>query len=153
MSLRPNTNILWRVGAVIGGLALAGAAASALAETPAPLPLDSETVIGGAGVACTGIGQTKDQPRWLAYPVRVEFADSQRNYLAGETLTLVDAGGAAILSVACEGPWVLLKLPAGKPYRVEAQVTDPPTAPQHGLVKAPHHGQARFVLTFPDTHP
>ena len=140
-----------RAAGVVAATLFAGAAA-ALAQTPTALPLDGETVIGGVGVACTGIGQTKDQPRWLAYPVRVEFADPQRNYLAGETLTLFDPGGGQILSMACEGPWVLLKLPEAKSYRIEAQVTDPPTAPQHALVKAPRHGQARFVLTFPDAH-
>jgi hypothetical protein len=142
-----------RAVAVLAGLALASSAASALAEEPTRLPLDGETVIGGVGVACTGIGQTKDQPRWLAYPVRVEFADPKHNYLAGESLTLFDAAGASILSVACEAPWVLLKLPAGKPYRIEAKGADPPTSSQHAVVKAPGHGQARFVLTFPDAQP
>ena len=139
----------------LAGLALCAAlgwslAAPAGAE-PQRVPLDTEATIGGVDVACTGIGQTKDQPRWLAYPVRVEFADAKANYLAGEVVTLSALKGAAILEVTCEGPWLLLKLPAGHSYRVDATLTEYKTAqPRSAVVKAPNHGQARFVLTFPD---
>ena len=129
------------------GLALAGSAAAEAQR----VPLDGEAVIGGVGVACTGVGQVKNDPRWSAYPVRLEFADAKSNYLAGEAVTLSDPKGASILEVSCEGPWVLLKLPPGRPYRVEARLTDTPaTQPRSAIVKAPAHGQARLVLVFPD---
>jgi hypothetical protein len=125
-------------------------AAPAGAE-PQRVRLDTEATIGGVDVACTGIGQTKDQPRWKAYPVRVEFADSKRNYLAGEVLSLADPAGAPVLEVVCEGPWVLLRIPAGKSYRVEAHLTQAGGGgPRSAVVKAPSHGQATFVITFPD---
>jgi hypothetical protein len=125
-------------------------AGSAAAE-PQRVPLDQEAVIGGVGVACTGVGQVKNDPRWSAYPVRLEFADAKSNYLAGELVTLSEAKGAPLLEVSCEGPWLLLKLPPGRPYRVEARLTDTPAAqPRNATVKAPVHGQSRFVLVFPD---
>ncbi|HEX3916211.1 MAG TPA: hypothetical protein VHW60_02650, partial [Caulobacteraceae bacterium] len=83
--------------------------------------------------------------------VRVEFADASSAYLAGEDLTLSGAGGE-ILSIACEGPWVLLKLPAGQSFQVEARVTQAGVQPRTATVKAPSHGQTRVVLTFPDAH-
>lgn len=119
---------------------------------PVRVRLDEEQTIGDVGVACTGIGQTKNDPKWLAYPVRLEFADAQRAYLAGEDVTLSDAGGQPLLDVTCEGPWLLLKLAPGKSYKVEAKLTEKDTAPRSATVKAPAHGQARFVLTFPDAH-
>jgi hypothetical protein len=132
----------------VAALAVAAAAAAQTVR----VPLDHEKVVGGVGVACTGIGQTKNDPKWLAYDVRVEFADALHNYLAGEVVTLRDSRGAELLTVACEGPWVLLKLPAGQSYGVEGQVTQPGVAPVTSAVSPPSHGQTRVVLTFPDAH-
>jgi len=139
----------------LAGLAICAALGWALAAPagaePQRVRLDTEATIGGVDVACTGIGQTKDQPRWKAYPVRIEFADSKRNYLAGEVLSLTDPAGAPVLEVVCEGPWVLLRTPAGKAYHVEAHLTQAGGGgPRSAVVKAPSHGQATFVLTFPD---
>jgi hypothetical protein len=138
----------WTRAASLGAvLALAGGAA-AVAQ-PVRVPLDHETVIGGVPVACTGIGQTRNDPKWLAYPVRVEFADTAHGYLAGEVLDLSDAAGQPVLQVACEGPWILLKLPPGVSYKVSARVAGGHVPPQTATIKAPSQGQARFVLTFP----
>ena len=136
---------------LVCGLGLIAAAGAASADATR-VPLDTSTTIGGVEVACTGIGQTKDDPKWLAFPVRVEFADKNHAYLANETLTLFDPKGAQVLEVSCEGPWVLLKLPAGAAYKVTAQLGEAGTAPRSATVKAPKHGQTRFVLTFPDAH-
>ena len=127
------------------------AVATSAAAQPVRVPLDQETTIGGVGVACTGIGQTKNDPKWLTYGVRVEFADSHSAYLAGEDLSLSGAGGE-ILSISCEGPWVLLKLPDSATYQVRARVTQEGVQPRTASVKAPGHGQTRVVLTFPDAH-
>jgi hypothetical protein len=137
--------------ALAAGLAsLAGAAA---ADAPTRVPLDAETTLGGIDVACTGIGQTKNDPKWLEYPVRVEFADAQRAYLAGEVVTVSKTKDSdPLFSLTCEGPWVLLKLAPGSTYQVEAKLTERDTAPRSAVVKAPAHGQARFVITFPDAH-
>jgi len=138
------------VAAVIG-LAVAFGPLCAVADSPVTVPLDGETVISGVGVACTGIGQTKDDPKWHAYPVRLEFANAQHAYLSDEVVTLSDAAGHTIFSAACEGPWLLLKLPDAKAYRAEARLAgDAGAQPRSATIKAPKHGQARFVLTFSD---
>jgi len=133
----------------IAGIAASSLLASAAAAQPVHVPLDHETTIAGIGVACTGIGQTKNDPKWQAYPVLVEYAGPGGELLANATLVLSDAKGAAVLSVWCEGPWILLKLPPGKPFKVGGQVGGAATVTVSAKVKAPSHGQARVVLNFP----
>jgi hypothetical protein len=132
---------------------LAACSALAVATSAAAQPvhgaLDHEAIIAGIGVACTGIGQTKNDPKWQAYPVLVEFAGPGGELLADETMTLSDASGPPLLTVSCEGPWILLKLPPDKAYRVDGQVGRGTERKASGTVKAPSHGQARFVLSFP----
>ena len=137
------------IRSLAAALTLAALVASPAMAAPTHVPLDGEITVGGIGVGCTGIGQTKLQPKWGAYPVRVEFANARRDYLAGEQVS-VSAGGRQVLSITCEGPWVLLKLPAGRTYNVEARLTDQATAPHSTKVTAPKHGQGRFVIEFPD---
>jgi len=138
--------------ALAAGLASLAAAGAAMADEPTRVPLDSQTTIGGVDVACTGIGQTKNDPKWLAYDARVEFATAQRAYLANEVVSLTDPAGQPVLTVSCDGPWVLLKLPAGKPYKVQASLIGQDAVPRSTTIKAPKHGQTRFVITFPDAH-
>ena len=126
------------------------AAPAARAQTPVEIALDSETVIGGIGVACTGIGEAKADPRWAAYPVRVEFANSVREYLIGATVSVADAAGKTLLTASCAGPWFLLKLPDRAAYRVEARINSSEAPAQRATVHAPAQGQSRVVLTFPD---
>jgi hypothetical protein len=142
---------------ISNALKLAGCAAAliGLAATSAQaqrVRLDQETNVGGVGVGCTGIGQTKNDPKWQAYSVRLEFAAANGEYLAGESVSLSDSAGQPVLTVSCEGPWLLLQLPPGKRYQVAATVIERSAAPKTVTVSAPHHGQATFVLTFPNAH-
>jgi hypothetical protein len=121
-------------------------AAPALAQ-PTTLPIDKEAVVAGIGVGCTGIGQTRLEGRWQAYPVRVEFSNALSEYLTDGELTVSRVKGGVILSVKCAGPWILLKLPAGN-YRVEGRV--PGGKAKSANVKPPAHGQSRVVLQFPE---
>lgn len=130
-------------------LAFAGLAASARADTAVRLPLDTNTTVDGVDVACTGIGQTRNNPLWRDYPVRLEFSDAKGDYLADETLTVYRPDRQPALSVSCDGPWVLMKLPPGRDYRVQASLDEPGTSPHSSVVRAPEHGQARFLITFP----
>jgi hypothetical protein len=134
----------------ISAITAVSALASAAAAQPVHVPLDHETTIAGIGVACTGIGQTKNDPKWQAYPVLVEYAGPGGELLANATLMLSDAKGAPVLSAWCEGPWILLKLPPGKAYKVDGQVGHTATVTVSARVRAPSHGQARVVLNFPD---
>lgn len=132
-----------------GAAALAGLAA-ALPASATEVPLDSETTIAGIGVACSGIGESKTESRWQAYPVRIEFANADHEYLIGATVKVADARGAPLFTAGCSGPWLLLKFPDRASYRVEATIDGAAAAPRSATVRSPASGQARFVLTFPE---
>jgi hypothetical protein len=121
---------------------------AASAETPVKMGWDSEMTIAGVGLACTGIGGTKDDPKWLAYPLRIEFANRAREYLINATVALSDDKGAKLFTVTCPGAWLLLKVPSPAPYRVDALVNG--RAAPTTTVKSPAKGQQRVILVFPE---
>lgn len=134
-------------GAAAGAFFLA-AAAQAGAQ-PTALKLDQETQVNGVPVACTGIGQTKDDPHWLSYPVRVEFSNARNEYFTDVEITVSDRAGHTVVQIGCEGPWILLKLAPGN-YRIDGRLLDTPAKPRSAPFSPPAHGQMRLVLQFPD---
>jgi hypothetical protein len=124
------------------------AASAALAEQKT-LPVDVETNAGGVPVACTGIGQTRLDPKWQAYGVRVEVSNAANEYLVGGAVTVKDRKGAEVLSVSCDAPWILMKLPAGA-YSIEGRLLNSAAKPKSAPFSPPKSGQMRLVLQFPD---
>ena len=137
---------------LVSAAAAAVALASPAVAQPAGvvnLPVDRPTTVQGVQVACTGIGQTaRDNPSWLAYPVRVEFSDHLNAYLGAGQITVLSAK-TPVLSVRCDAPWILLKLPAGA-YTVEGHVPGAQAQPRSARFQPPAHGQMRVVLQFKD---
>jgi hypothetical protein len=107
-----------------------------------------ERTVGDVGVACTGIGQSKHDPRWLSYSVRLEFSDPAREYLANEAVAVSTAAGRELAAVKCEGPWILFKLPPGA-YKATGWLPGSPLAPVSPSFRVPAKGQLRLVLQFP----
>lgn len=106
------------------------------------------TQVNGIGTVCTGIdSDTRAEPQWLTYPLRLEFAAGNRAYIADEQVTITGAKGAVSLDVHCAAPWVLAKLAPGK-YSVTATI--PRGASQKVTVIVPPSGQKRVVLHFPE---
>jgi hypothetical protein len=148
-----------RLACLVSAAALITAGAVAAApQTPAPAPydieiermaVDQEVVIGGVPLACTGIGDTRQDPKWAAYPIRVEFSDAKNQYMTDALVALVDAKGEAVLMVRCDSPWLLLK-PSPGTYSVYAQLMDGSAQMRRAKVSVPKHGQKRIVLQFPD---
>jgi hypothetical protein len=135
-----------------------GLAAAVLLAAPAiaqespgatKLPVDKGTEVGGVPVACTGVGGTKMDPQWQAYPVRVEFSDAKNDYLVGAHVVVSDAKGAEVLNVDCDAPWLLMTLPAGR-YQVTADLLGETAKPRTASFTPPASGQKRVVLKFPD---
>ena len=118
-------------------------------EAPTRVPLDTETVIGGIAIACTGIGQEKHDPRWLAYPIQVEFARADGAYLADETLSVSGGRGAPLASIDCEGPWILLRPSAPGDYSIAGWAPGATGATKGGSFHIPAKGRQRLVLRFP----
>jgi len=111
--------------------------------------MDNPVSVGGIETVCTGIGDSaQHDPRWLSYPVRIEFSNGGAQYLSGAHVVLSGAGSKTLASVDCDGPWVLFKLNPGS-YKVTATLT----AQQGGgttsaTFSAPAAGQKRVVLDF-----
>jgi hypothetical protein len=128
-------------------MALAFAAVSAAAQST--VAMDQPVKVGTIDTVCTGIGSdAQHDPRWLAYPVRVEFSNGAAQYVSGAHVELFSAAGEPLAALDCAGPWVLFKLAPGK-YHVNANLTG-----QQGggtasaTFSPPMKGQKRVVLAF-----
>jgi len=131
---------------------LAAAAAFALlpgfAASASPVPMDRPIEIDGIETVCTGIGdEAQNDPRWKAYPVRVEFADSTMHYLSGAHVVLKDSGGKTLAALDCAGAWVLFKLQPAK-YTVEASLLWQKSQAASAAFEPPAAGQKHVVLRF-----
>lgn len=117
---------------------------------PQRLPLDKTTTIAGIDFACTGIGQEKQDPRWSAFPAKVEFADLQGDLIADEILSVSNARGETLATVKCEGPWILLRPAASGVYHVKGSFPEGNAPPQSGMFSIP--GRVHLVMRFPAIH-
>lgn len=131
---------------------LAPAAVLALIQTTPsladPMPMDNPVTLNGIETVCTGIADSKDDPRWKAYPVRIEFSNGGAQYLAGAHVEL-SQGSKELTSLDCDASWVLFKLSPGN-YSVTATLLNSTAKPREAKFSPPKTGQKRVVLRFPD---
>lgn len=122
-------------------------ATSWAADGTTALPSDQPVDVNGYQLACTGIGdEAQSDPRWKAFPVRLEFAGGKAQYLADVKVTVLDTAGKELFKVQCDSPWLLAELKPGK-YRVLGDF--------RGIQKssnfiAPKKGQARIIVRYPE---
>jgi hypothetical protein len=90
-------------------IALALATTAAAQPAPVAVPLDAEVTLNGVGFACTGVGQTRHDPKWLTWPLRVEFSNQRRDLLTDGAVAVVDGAGHDLAAVTCEAPWILVR--------------------------------------------
>jgi len=86
---------------------------AALSATRALAVQDMPTTIDGIPTVCTGVGSSKDDPRWKDYPVKIVLATTGGADLANAHVTLTRAGHT-LVETDCDGPWVLFKAPPGQ---------------------------------------
>lgn len=131
----------------ITAILLAALASPALAQTS--VPMDQPLTIGGVDTVCTGIGaDAQHDPRWAAYPIRIEFSNGAAQYLSGAHVELSTAEGKHLASVDCDGPWVLFKLAPGR-YKVTATLIGEASAgTSSATFSPPASGQKRVELGF-----
>lgn len=82
---------------------------------------DPVMVQNGIRYACTGIGEEKDDPRWLGFALKLAYAvQPDGALLSGVTARIHDGAGRPVLDVHCEdAPWLMAQLPPGR-YTVTA---------------------------------
>jgi hypothetical protein len=137
-----------RTAHLAAGAALAVMLPGFAAHAGSPMPMDVPISIDGTETVCTGIGdEAQNDPRWKAYPVRVEFSNKLMHYLSGAHVALKDGTGKTMATVDCAGAWVLFKLAPAK-YVVEASLLWQKSETSSAAFDAPATGQKRVVLRF-----
>ncbi len=117
------------------------------ADSATYMPSDTPVEINGYELACTGIGdEAQSDPRWKAFPVRMEFAGGNAQYLADVEASVFDTAGNELFRVRCDSPWLLAKLPNAK-YRVQGTFRN---ITKSANFVAPKQGQARIIVRFPE---
>ena len=124
--------------------ALLGVSAASAQER---LPLDEPTDQGGGiQVVCTGIGsESRSDPRWTEYPLKVEVAGADGQFLGNVTVAF-EREGQTLIRIGCGGPWVLARLSPGA-YTVSASFEGRTVSE---AVNVPPDGRGRVILRFPD---
>ena len=131
--------------AVTGAIGFAFCAAAAQAD--GPLALNNPVMVSGIETVCTGIAQTRDDPRWTAYPVRIEFSNTAAQLVAGAHVVLTKAGGAKLAEFGCPASVVLFKLSPGR-YKVTATISPTPRGTVSAQFESPAKGQKLVNLQF-----
>jgi hypothetical protein len=137
-----------RTFASLAILALAAASGPALAD---PMAMDTPVQMTGLETVCTGVGETKDDPKWLSYPVRIEFSNGGAQYLSGATVR-ISHGAETVGSLDCPGAWVLLRGAPGE-YRVDVTIDNSSAKAVDASFRMRSGPQKRIVLRFPDFQP
>jgi len=133
------------VGPGLAVLVTAAGAVPAMAQER--VPFDRPTPVGGIEVVCTGIGSTaRSDPRWQAYPLKVEVAGADGQFLANVAVAF-ERDGQTLVRVSCGGPWVLARLSPGA-YTISATFEGLSTSER---VNVPMEGQGRVILRFPQS--
>ncbi|WP_238913368.1 carboxypeptidase-like regulatory domain-containing protein [Achromobacter insolitus] len=103
----------------LGSMAFAGILSTAQAGLPPVQQQGSVQYVSG------GIGLDESEAMKAAakdYPLALTFAaqrDGKADYVANVAVTISDAQGKAVLQATAEGPYMLVKLPAGN-YKISA---------------------------------
>jgi hypothetical protein len=134
-----------RLAALIVGSVMMSGFSVSNSDAPIDLPFDTPVVVEGVETVCTGIGQdSRSDPRWNAYPLKVVLAGEGGQYL-GEARLNVAVEGESMMDVRCRGPWVLFKLDPGR-YVVTATINGN-TVKSTAYVAEGRQG--RVILRFP----
>jgi len=110
---------------------------------------DEEGTFQGIRFACAGISkESRSDPRWNGYALKVSFADGTGGYLADVDVTVHDQSGNVVLEVLdCLGPWVLADLAPGR-YEVTGVVLNQYS--KRAVAQVSGSGQSRVVLRYPE---
>jgi hypothetical protein len=59
----------------------------------------------GVKYACAGVGKaSRSDPRWAGFPVKLEFAAANGDFLGDPAVTVTDGSGNPVFQAQCDGP-------------------------------------------------
>jgi len=112
MEVTMNANTFFPLATI--ALLAAGIAHQALSAA------DVEQSYQGVHYVCAGVSQeSRDDPRWNSYPVKLVFAAADGGFLGDVKVKIGAADGTTVLQAHCHSPWLLVDLEPGS-YKVEA---------------------------------
>jgi hypothetical protein len=107
---------------------------------------DDEQMYNDVMYACTGIGNSKWDPRWKEYPAKIVFAAGTGVYLADNQAVITERNGPIVFEGHCYAPWLMVGLRPGR-YTVTGTVQ----GFTHSADFVVHDGQQTFVVVrFPE---
>jgi len=112
---------------------------------PRLVQADEIKTLDGVRYACTGIGESKEDPRWEKFPLKLMFTARGTAYVSFVQVQIRDSNQKTVLSADCDAPWLLVDLPAGT-YRVKATALKRFT--QEATVQVKAGSQTEKVLRF-----
>jgi hypothetical protein len=108
---------------------------------------DTPTNINGVEVVCTGVGSSKDDPRWAAYPVKIVLATTGGANLANAHVSL-SQNGKDVAGLDCDAPWILFKPRAGSYTATAVLIGSTGTASSQNFTTDGDGPQKEITLTF-----
>lgn len=133
---------------IVVPLALAALAALAIAQ-PASDPVAPAVRGAAASYICGGIGQPEAdalKAQAAGHDLMLTFATATGAYLADVQVSIADARGHVVLEGMCDGPIMLVDLPAGGTWHVSAQVNG---LSRQQTVKTSRGHAARATMVWP----
>lgn len=129
---------------LIAACVVVAGAAEAGDRLPENIPVNSY----GIDTVCTGVCvDAQSDPRWVEYPVRIEFFNRSLQWTVGADVTLKTAKGGFMTTFNRNGTWVLFKLAPGK-YKVTAMMAPGPGGTATATFSPPKKGLRRVQLVF-----
>ena len=97
----------------------------------------------GIEYAITGVAETKADPRWRDFPLKLEFATVRHELYSNIAVAIYDEAKQKVFAVQSHGPWLLVRLKAGS-YTVYA--TDEKGVKKSLAAQVPATGQVEYTL-------
>ena len=111
---QPVTTIRASIAAMALLLATPFVAGDVRADDMAAAPNDTVLTDGGHRYACTGIAESKYDPRWNEFPLKIVAATVEGDYLGDIAVTVRDGNGTVQVATHCLAPWFLADLAPGR---------------------------------------
>lgn len=80
---------------------------------------DEELLYKDIKYACTGVAESKEDPRWAQYPLKLMFTTGGRAYISYVEVKIVDENQKLVFEANCDAPWLVVGL---KPGTYQAKV-------------------------------
>lgn len=113
----------------------------------AQAPQDQELSFQGIKYACTGVAESKEDPRWTQYPVKLMFTTGGRAYVSFVQVKIEDPQGKVVLEVECDSPWLMADL---KPGSYTVKVTADKKYPKSAKLQVAGGKQVEQAIRFPE---